>query len=49
MRFVVHKKDGSIVSTIGNRYGYDMKPMYSALRDTGIEIETKGVGTIDCI
>ena len=49
MRFIVHKKDGTIVSTICNRYAYDVKPMYMALRDTGIELETHGVGAIDCV
>lgn len=47
VRFVVHLKDGTIVSTICNRYAYDMKPLYRALQDTNIEIETRGVGTID--
>jgi hypothetical protein len=49
MRFVVYMKDGSVVSTTCNRYAYNMKPMYTALRDTDVRIETHGVGAIDWV
>lgn len=47
MRFIFHMKDGTIVSTICSRYAYDMKPLYWALRGTGIPIDSDGIGTID--
>ncbi|MBW7913624.1 MAG: hypothetical protein H3C54_08010 [Taibaiella sp.] len=49
MRFILHMKDGSIVSTICNRYAYDMKPLYRALYNTGVPVESDGIGTIDWV
>lgn len=49
MRFIFHLKNGTIVSTICNRYAYDMKPLYRALHNTGVGIESHGIGAIDWV
>lgn len=45
-RIILQMKDGSYKSAVAGRYN-DMKPVYLALKDTGLQIESDGVGTID--
>lgn len=45
-RLTLEMKDGSFRHTRATRYR-DMKPLYNALRDTGVTIESNGIGTID--
>lgn len=49
MRFILHMKDGTLLSTLCSRYAYDMKPLYRALYSTGVPIESDGIGTIDWV
>lgn len=49
VRFIVHKKDGTVVSAICSRYTYDMKPLYKELLNRGVAVESRGAGTIDWV
>lgn len=45
-RITLQMKNGSYQSALAGRYN-NMKPVYEALKNTGIAIESDGIGTID--
>lgn len=47
-RIILQMKDGSYKSAVAGRYN-DMKPVYNALKETGLQLESDGVGTIDWV
>lgn len=49
MRIAVHMKDGRVLNTHINRYSIDMRPLYLALKETGIPIESHGVDALDWV
>lgn len=49
MRIAIHLKDGSVLNTHITRYGIDMRPLYLALKETGIPIESHGKGVLDWV
>lgn len=49
MRIAVHLKDGTVRNTHINRYSIDMRPLYLALKETGIPIESHGADALDWV
>lgn len=47
MRFVVHMKNGKVLSITTGSYSVDLRPMYEALLETGVTIEGTGYRTTD--
>ena len=47
MRFVVHMKNGAVLSIPTGSYSVDLRPMYEALLETGVNIEGTGYRTTD--
>lgn len=48
-RAAIHLKDGNVLNTHITRYSADMRPLYLALKETGIPIESHGEDALDWV